>query len=466
MRLAFFSPIPPIASGLSDYSAELLEYLAPLCEELVVYVDECGVPFPAHNPKYKVFHYRCFTEHQAARPYDQFCYTIGNNELPHYVYPYMLRFPGVIVLHDIHISHHRLGYHLSRRRNWETYRGELYYSHPEQGPKWFDLIRASLENSFITTTLHTNRVPVESSRGVIVHSDYGVQVIREQSETLPVLRVNHHYHDGFPEFAELSKAEHRAQLGIPERADPVIGTFGYINGIKRDGTILEVFSKFIREFPKAHLYFVGNPDIGFKLFDRIDSLGLKNHVTVTGYVDEETFFRYVHAVDFSLSLRYPTCGETSGTLIRCMGKGVPVVVSRYKQFAEYPEDLVTYVDFEDEHRSLYQAMRKLTLSPELRADLGRRSRAYMLENYRIEDSARKYYEFLSATSRLPRLPFIAREPQFNYLAEPHGDSSRMVKDLLRFAEQDEWLSRFPWATEELVALCEGVFEPRPKVNRL
>src|SRR6185295_4144049 len=67
----------------------------------------------------------------------------------------------------------------------------------------------------------------------------------------------------------------------------------------------------------------------------------------TGYVDEADFGAYFAAVDRLVNLRYPSAGETSGTLIRAFEAGKPVAVSDYAQFAEYPDDCVVKIPFGD-----------------------------------------------------------------------------------------------------------------------
>ncbi|MEA2489155.1 MAG: hypothetical protein QOH21_947, partial [Acidobacteriota bacterium] len=46
-----------------------------------------------------------------------------------------------------------------------------------------------------------------------------------------------------------------------------------------------------------------------------------------------------------VNLRYPSAGETSGTLIRAFDAGKPVAVSDYAQFAELPDDCVVKIPF-------------------------------------------------------------------------------------------------------------------------
>jgi ubiquinone/menaquinone biosynthesis C-methylase UbiE len=130
-------------------------------------------------------------------------------------------------------------------------------------------------------------------------------------------------------------------------------------------------------------------------------------------------------VDVVINLRYPTAGETSGTLIRALGAGKPVVVSDFGQFAELPDEVCLKVaPGLDEERDLYAQLRKLAYRPLLREQLGQRARSWAREQCEISRSAARYLTFAErvlqeqgrvgrAESRRPRLalPADSKPPQ-------------------------------------------------------
>ncbi len=71
-------------------------------------------------------------------------------------------------------------------------------------------------------------------------------------------------------------------------------------------------------------------------------------IITTGYVPDDEFSSYYAAADRIVNLRYPSAGETSGTLIRAFDAGKPVAVSGYAQFAEYPDSCVVKIPFGDD----------------------------------------------------------------------------------------------------------------------
>src|SRR5206468_9167574 len=92
--------------------------------------------------------------------------------------------------------------------------------------------------------------------------------------------------------------------------------------------------------PSLTLLIVGEPAPNID----VDSMR-RDGVVFTGYVPDEDFASYYPAADRLVNLRYPSAGETSGTLIRALDAGKPVAVSDYAQFAEFPDDCVMKIPF-------------------------------------------------------------------------------------------------------------------------
>src|SRR5258708_292674 len=68
--------------------------------------------------------------------------------------------------------------------------------------------------------------------------------------------------------------------------------------------------------------------------------GMTEHVTITGYVSLEEFARHIASTDLAVNLRSHTVGETSASLCRIMGLGIPAMVSDLGWFSEIPDDAV------------------------------------------------------------------------------------------------------------------------------
>ncbi len=78
MRIAWFSPLPPMKSGIADYSLELLPHLGQHCEiELIV--DEGFRPDPALSGRFPVHGHKALPGLLARGRFDAVVYQLGNN---------------------------------------------------------------------------------------------------------------------------------------------------------------------------------------------------------------------------------------------------------------------------------------------------------------------------------------------------------------------------------------------------
>ena len=106
--------------------------------------------------------------------------------------------------------------------------------------------------------------------------------------------------------------------------------------------------------------------------------------------------------DICLNLRYPSNGETSGSLMRILAKGRCVVINDIGSFSEFPDEIccklpsVADMGEEQEPEVLYRALRELTADPERRGQIGQAARAFAEEHIDLRIVAGNYLDVLSA----------------------------------------------------------------------
>ena len=138
-----------------------------------------------------------------------------------------------------------------------------------------------------------------------------------------------------------------------------------------------------------------HPDLPIRRL--VSQFDLNEHVRVLGYVPIDQFEQLIGAVDICLNLRYPTAGETSGTLLRALGLGRAVVVSDVGAFSELPDDVCFKVPVGDgEGDALTETLIRLTAQPELAAALGRRAREYVATECSWDHVADLYADWIRA----------------------------------------------------------------------
>jgi glycosyltransferase involved in cell wall biosynthesis len=121
--------------------------------------------------------------------------------------------------------------------------------------------------------------------------------------------------------------------------------------------------------------------------------GVGDHVRFAGYLPRDEFYAYLGAVDISVALRYPSAGETSGTLSRALALGTCIVAVRYGSFAEIPPSACVHVPLHgDTAGALASALRRLVSSRGSRTAIGNAAARHAAANLPVERCARLYVE--------------------------------------------------------------------------
>jgi hypothetical protein len=143
---------------------------------------------------------------------------------------------------------------------------------------------------------------------------------------------------------------------------------------------------------KIHFYIVGEIKEN-KIWKSIKRL--KENISATGYVELSEFKTYMGASDIIINLRFPTQGESSGSLHRAFGMGKPVIVTNTGTFSEYPNGVVLKVSHDsNEVNDIYEAISKLVQDTKLREEYGRNAFEFARENCSLKNNAVKYRDFI------------------------------------------------------------------------
>ena len=370
MRVAFFSPLPPAKSGIADYSAAVLEHL------------DKSVAVETFTAKPAAF--------DAAR-FDICVYQLGNNPYHGFVYEMAMQHPGVVVMHEANL-HHLIADLTINRNDWDGYVQEVGRNHGEDAREYAERYVRTRQRA-PDYSLSMMRAVLERSRGAIVHSDAVGAELRAQGFAGPIAKILHGAWT-----APADRMSYRARLGLEERA-PLIGVFGFLKPYKRIAESLRAFRKLVDIVPGARMILVGERHPELPLKSMIESLNLQPHVWHVDFAPMEDFNGYLGACDIVLNLRYPTVGESSGTLQRALGMGKAVIVSDVGSFRELPDEicLKTPVDSSEEEH-LFEYLNLLATRPAVRNALGNRAREWAEQECSWEVVARRYAEFLESVA--------------------------------------------------------------------
>jgi glycosyltransferase involved in cell wall biosynthesis len=196
---------------------------------------------------------------------------------------------------------------------------------------------------------------------------------------------------GFP-----SSTPPAAAFGLDE-ATPLIGIFGFLKPYKRIAESLRAFRRLVRLVPNAKMILVGEPHAEYDIDAALRSMGLSANARLLGFTPIDDFVSYMAACDIVLNLRYPTVGESSGSLLRALGLGKAVLVSGVGSFREFPDDVCLKVPVgAGEEDLIFEYLNLLVSRPDLARELGRRAKNYVAEECNWLAVARQYAGFLQA----------------------------------------------------------------------
>jgi glycosyltransferase involved in cell wall biosynthesis/SAM-dependent methyltransferase len=370
VRVALFSPLPPARSGIADYSEALIESLR-WHVELEVFSSA-----PANFD---------------ASRFDIALYQLGNNHHHVFVYEAALKHPGVAVMHESNL-HHLIADLTIKRGDWDGYIRECEYNGGGDARAFAERVRR-LEAGPDYEGLPMTRRIVEASRGFIVHSRFVEQEMRDAHFHGPIAVIPHGAW-----VPEGDRAGFRDQLGLDE-STPLLGIFGFLRPHKRITESLRAFRRLVRLFPNARMIVAGEPHPDLPIDSMIRSMGLSAQVRLLGFTPTDAFVGYLSACDIVLNLRYPTVGETSGTLTRSLGLGKAVLVSDIGAFREYPDDICLKVPpGAGEEDLIFEYLNLLVSRPEIAGELGARAKQYVARECNWDVVARRYAEFLAAVA--------------------------------------------------------------------
>jgi glycosyltransferase involved in cell wall biosynthesis len=416
MKIAYWSPLSPMGTGVSDYSEELLPYLAKSAE-IDLFVDDYEPTNKAITERFRWFRAREYEDVSQDRAYDLNLYQIGNSSYHRYALNAALRFPGVVVLHDLVLQHLFLGFSVERG-NSALYVSEMKRAYGKRGAALGRQVAAALGSELLTSKFPLCERVVERSYGVLVLTRFMQSWLERRFGSMPVGkfigRAPHHYAPP-PPLPTSSRLEARDLLGLPRDAF-LVGSFGLVTRAKRVDKALEGFARFVSEASDVDARFlvVGEVQASYPLGELPAARALGQRLVITGRQPMDRFYLYMLACDVVANLRFPSTGELSGTLIRTLGMGKPVLVSNTGPFAEFPEHTVARIDLgPPEVEEIARTLALFYREPRRRDAMGRFASEYVEASYKLEDEAAAYRDFLERVVQARRKGELAPPPEYD-----------------------------------------------------
>ena len=437
--------MPSVPSGIAACSADVIGELSRRhAIDVYIHADDRRASQLSGSPQGSIAIHSAhdFVWRHRAEPYDVNVYQVGNSSHHDYLWPYLFRYPGLTVLHDVSVQHARAAA-LLRTRRAEHFRAEFAASHPDTSADLAELAVAGFDNH-LYYFWPMSRLIIGASRLTAVHS---APLARQLQEQLPAAHVTAihlaHGQSLTADQARRARARVRAAYGIADDA-VLFGVFGGLAPDKRIAQILDALAAVIPYAPSSRLLLAGAPARHYDLAADVGRRGLDERVTIAGYLSTDAELTdCIAATDVSLNLRWPTAREISGPWLRALAAARPTITIDLAHLVDVPsidprtwrvntaasgssllasgssllarradganserqaansEPVTVAIDILDEDHSLRLAMRRLATDPVLRASLGAAGQRYWEREHSMPRMVDDYERVLAEAAALP-----------------------------------------------------------------
>ena len=417
-QVVVFCPLPPKPNGIADYFAEQIPYFSRTTKVTVVVENTHPTPkgIAANVTVLHLEEYMWQQHKYASVPH---IYHVGNNPDTQYMLPVLLSKPGLVVVHDLNLHYlidltnlsqgDKNGYTLALQNNY----GEAGVVIGQQ------LSKFGWKGKFMPHELMMNASIISAAERILVHSKYSADKIAALGHK-HVKIVPHHFSPAARHYQPKLKMQYRGDLGLAGNK-PVITSMGFIAKAKQIKAVLAALSDLKKQGLDFTYVLAGQcKPHEYDVYQDIADSGLSDNVIVTGFLNEDEFFKYMLASDFIINLRYPTGGESSGTLTRAMGMGLCCVVVNIGPFSELPDDCAVKLEWDENFNyNLSQELQKLISDRHYRVQIGKNAQKWVERTHSINVTAQAYLEEAAKLQDNTRFSTSALNNQiFEYLTEP------------------------------------------------
>ena len=392
-RIAVWTPLPPLPTGIADYSAELLAGLAPRCD-VEVFVDGGYLPDPRLLGTLRVHHASGFARRHAARPFDAVVYQVGASPFHNYMGPAFAAHPGIVALHDqvwSNVVYTDLAHERGDRAAFDRVLASLHGAHAVAELAGLPFANSDAVWDFFGRYPMLDPV-VTPSLAQIVHLP---DAARELVAAFPGVRpdvVAMGVADPYAGHPGLDRAGARRALGLPEDRF-VFSVLGGVHPLKRVEQSLRAVAE-LRAAGRDPLLVVAGPCPDAALRGRLEDLAahlrLGDSLLMTGQLSRDDFDRHLIATDAVVNLRAPVHKHMSAILMRAVAAGRPVVLSDLAEWRFLPTSFCFRVPITGEAAAVAAALACLEDDPGRRARMGSAARAWYEAEGTIARMAERY----------------------------------------------------------------------------
>lgn len=386
MKIAWFSPLAPDHSEIANVTARLTGDLQAMHEVRFFTERAEGILEPARKRLYPSPLGQTPTELvRALNEVDVPVYNLGNNPA------YFSRIwflnqdkPGIIILHDLKLHHFYEGIYRMQLGDRAQYLASIweYYGRTghEAGVAYW---KQKISIDFMAQHFPMTAWAVRNALALVVHTPFALETIRRLTRT-PVEMIPLAYAPrtaGRPATLPADAWESGEGSGFTRRRRARLILFGFLNVNRRIVEFLTALAG-MPERERFEVRLVGTVLNRADVEAAVDTLGLRDRVTLDGYVPAEILEAALAGADLAINLRYPSMGEASGSQLHLWDHALPSLTTYTEGYATLPPDTVFFVHPDREREDIQQHLRHFLARPDEFHHAGQRGRQWLLEHHR------------------------------------------------------------------------------------
>lgn len=384
MKIAVVTPWPPQITGIADYSYDLVGGLLQQGHNVTV-ISEISEPKQLEGVKIALPNMISGSE---MKQFDKIVYQLGNNSSFHlFQLPLLMKFPGVIHLHDM-VLHHLMAYLLYIHGSISFYRRVLSKWYGPEISKLAVTRILDIKSEVIWDSPDVVNIPffeevLQYASGCITHSQFAKKKVERVFPNLKCQTIAQVYSN-----MNIKHAVKRKTLSI--------GVFGGVSTNKRLDIVLRALAKCKIGVDAVELNIIGTVDDNCLVLRELTTkLELDGIVNWHGRLDETEFLNQLHSTDLCISLRSPTMGEVSAIVMRACQSAIPVIVSDIGWYSELP-DFISKIKpgTETEIDELANLIQEFMDFTESTKKIYEHARSYALNEFNFEKTIKRYVEIL------------------------------------------------------------------------
>ncbi len=382
MKIAWFSPLVPQHTEIANHTERLVPELRAKHEVRFFTEGPDGFLEPGRNHLYPASLGDTATELLLAlNQIDLPIYNLGNHP-GFFARTWFLSQtkPGVVILHDFKLHHFYEGIFRTHLADKERYLRSLWAHYGRVGyDAGLAYWQQKISIDFMAQHFPMTEWAIHHALALVVHTPHALETLTRLTRT-PVRMIPLAHTPQVAERPVSPPSDFDADGSFTRSRSVRLVLFGYLNVNRRIVELLTALAA-MPERDRFEVQLVGKLENRHDVETAVKTLGLRERVTLSGYVPEAELEAALDRADMAINLRFPTMGEASASQLRIWDHALPSLVTYTEGYATMPPDTVFFVQPGNEAADIQNHLRHFLQRPDDFHQAGRRGRRWLLEHH-------------------------------------------------------------------------------------